>query len=70
LEYITADLLSQSNFNNLSMPSTMHSLITKFRNHVSRLHASQHATNSATMVEETMSVCLALFQEMAHPTSK
>ena len=69
LEYSVVELLSQNILSGLSIVSTMRSPVTKFRSHIPWLDASKHAINSAAMVEEAMSVCLALFQEIGPPAS-
>ena len=51
------------------MLSTTRKPVTKFLSHIPWLDASKQAMNSAAMVEEAMRVCLADFQEIAHPVN-
>ena len=69
LEYNTTDLLSQYNLSGLSMPFTIFSPVTKFLSHIPWLDASEHATNSAVMVDEAVRVCLTMRQETAPPAN-
>lgn len=62
LEYRTVALLSHYNLSDLSNPSTIRSLVTRFLNQISWFDASKHDINSIAMVNEAMGVCLALHQ--------
>ena len=69
LEYNTVELLSQYNFNGLSIAFTTPSLVTKFRSHIPWLEASYQDINYADIVEEAISVYLALLQDITPPVS-
>ena len=69
LEKNTAAELSQYILSGLETESTIPSPEIKFRNHNSWTMVSKHATNSASIVDEAMIVCFALFYYIAPPTN-
>ena len=67
LEKDMAAELSQYNFSGLEIESTTPNAEMKFRSYIAWQVASKHATNSASIVKDAVSVYLALFHETAPP---